>query len=103
MSGIKLVRSIVCGTAVLAVLSVSIAALARPPFVAVLKKVYPKSIFNCRACHEAQPPKLIRYGRFVKTELDKSKTPKVLTESIIRALDKKGIKPNLMKHGTDGP
>ena len=77
----------------LAVISLGVASFARPPYVQILKKVYPKATLTCTACHDGQPPKLAKYGMAVKGVLDKSKTPKVLTEAEIKGLDKKGIKP----------
>lgn len=93
MSSIRFARTVVSGTMLLAVLSVSLAAFARPPYPAILKKVYPKATVSCGSCHDGAPPKLLKYGTAVKGVLDKSKTPKVLTEAEIKGLDKKGIKP----------
>lgn len=79
----------------MAVASIGIAALARPPYPGILKQVYPnaKPALSCNACHDGAPPKLNKYGGSVKGVLDKSKTPKVLTVAEIKSLDKKGIKP----------
>ncbi len=76
-----------------AVVSIGIAAFARPPYPGILKQVYPKATLSCTACHDGAPPKLNPYGKQVKTVLDKSATPKVLTVAEIKGLDKKGIKP----------
>lgn len=87
-------RALVTGTSVIAVLSVSIASFARPPYLAILKTVYPKADLKCTACHDGGPPKLNeKYGAAVKAVLDKSSDPKVLTVAQIKALDKKGVKP----------
>ena len=82
-----LVRAIVSSTATLGVLSVTMAAMARPPYVAVLKKVYPKDTINCQSCHDGAPPKLAKYGLAVQTQL-KAKKTKDLTPDIIKAAEK---------------
>jgi hypothetical protein len=90
-------RVVISGSAVLAVASIGISAFARPPYPAILKQVYPTAILSCNACHQGAPPKLNKYGTSVKGVLDKSKTPKILTVAEIKALDKRGIKPEAAK------
>jgi hypothetical protein len=90
----NLVRAIVSGTATLGILSVTMAAMARPPYVAVLKKSYPKDSINCQSCHDGAPPKLAAYGSAIQTQL-KAKKTKDLTPAIIAAAEKASkLKPS---------
>lgn len=89
----SITKALVSGSAIAAVLSISIAAFARPPYVAILKKVYPKATISCASCHDGAPPKLLKYGTSVKAQLETTADKKTLTEALIKALDKKGIKP----------
>jgi hypothetical protein len=86
---VSFARAVVSGTAIAAVLSVGMSAMARPPYVQVLKSVYPKATLNCQACHDGAPPKLNKYGSQVKPLLK----GKNLDAAAIKSLDKKKIKP----------
>jgi hypothetical protein len=90
-------RTLVTGSALFAVLSIGIAAFARPPYVGIVKKVYPDATISCKTCHDGKPPAVNKYGKAVKGLLDKSKDKKTLTEAQIKALLAKGVKPEGVK------
>ena len=93
MNRSKVARAVVSGSALLAVLSIGVSAFARPPYVGVVKKVYPDATINCQSCHDGKPPALNAYGKAVKGELAKAKDKKTLTEAQIKALCAKKCKP----------
>jgi hypothetical protein len=92
-----IVRAMVSGAAALGVLSVTISAFARPPYVAVLKSVHPKTEVACLSCHDGAPPKLAKYGMAIQEQLKAAKT-KTLTAAMIKAAEKKSkLTPNPVK------
>jgi hypothetical protein len=94
----SIVRAALTTSAALAVLSVGVSSFARPPYVAVLKKAFPKAeTINCKSCHEGKPPAVNAYGKAIKGVLDKAKDKKTLTEAQVMALCKKGCKPEGVK------
>ena len=83
-----IVRAMMSGAAALGVLTVTVSALARPPYVAVLKGVHPKAEINCASCHDGAPPKLGKYGEAIQVQLKAAKT-KTLTAALVKAAEKK--------------
>ena len=66
----------------LAIASIGITAFARPPYPAIVKKVYPKATITCETCHDPGPPQIgTKYGKAVKAMLDKAPDKKTLTEA----------------------
>ncbi len=98
MNRTSLYKAVISGTVITAIACLSIAALARPPYVGVVKKVYPKATIMCTTCHDPAPPTIgTKYGKAVKEMLGKAKDKKTLTVAEIKSLDKKKIKPQGVK------